>query len=727
MSYKGLFSTTCLAAYLAVVAATTSGTAYAQDTAKPAAPDTEASETDTTDDIVVTANRRAERLQDVPISVTAFEGDYLRENSITNGIDIVARVPGLQVSGGGGGTTNGFNIRGVTQNAFAASLESPIAVYLDDSYLSVNTIINLSLFDIERVEVLRGPQGTLFGRNATGGMVRYVTSRPSNTPEGFVSLELGEDARIRVEIAVSGPVSDTVSARISGVYNYNNGLIKNDIGPDTMQVKDFAVRGQVLIQPNEDLDVLLKAQYSYEDDVKGGYSHVAALAGNYLSDPNATDFFGYRDADGDPYTGSFDFDGFKKAKVIDLTANIDWSMGDFILSSVTNFQDISDSYGEDSDVSPLSVYHYVKYNEVQQFTQEFRVAYESERLKALVGAYYLVIDGSYGTDQTGLLFFGPAAEVATADQKTTSYAVFAQADVEVAKDITVVLGGRYSHDKKDFVYNSTNLFDFFQPGPVTVDKEYSDGDISFKAQLNYRPNNDWLIYAGVNRGIKSGGLNFPLFPQDPALFDFEGETLTAYEAGFKSTLAPGTTLNVSAFYYDYKGYQAFSFDGLAARVINVNAKLYGGEVELNSSPVDGLDLNFGMSFLSNKVRDVPLAVSDGTEKAAFSPKWTVNGLVKYSWDAFGGSVSAQLDGNWRSSVNFNLVPTPVLQEPGYALFNARIGYQTADKNWSVAAFVKNLTDKYYRFYSFDTSPDFGSLEDVPGIPRWFGVSASYKW
>lgn len=724
MSFKDLLLSTCLTSCAAVFA---SGTAYAQNSTEPVPVESQDDATEAKDDIVVTANRRAERLQDVPISVTAYDGDYLRENNITNGIDIVARVPGLQVSGGGGGTTNGFNIRGVTQNAFAASLESPIAVYLDDSYLSVNTIINLSLFDIERVEVLRGPQGTLFGRNATGGMVRYVTSRPSSNPEGFLNLELGEDTRIRVETAASGPISDTISARISGVFNYNDGLIENDIGPDTMQVKDYAIRGQILVQPNEDLDILLKAQYSYEDDVKGGYSHVAALAGNYNASPNATDFFGYRDADGDPYTGSFDFNGFKKAKVIDLTANIDWSLGDFILSSVTNYQDVSDSYGEDSDVSPLSVYHYVKYNEVKQFTQEFRVAYESDRLKALVGTYYLIIDGSYGTNQTGLLFFGPSAEIATADQKTTSYALFAQTDIEIAKDITLVLGGRYSHDKKDFVYNSTNLFGFFKPGPVTVTKGFSDGDISFKAQLNYRPNSDWLIYGGVNRGIKSGGLNFPLFPQDPDLFGFDGETLTAYEAGFKSTIAPNTTLNVSVFHYNYKNYQAFSFDGLAARVINVNAKMYGGELELNSSPTDGLDLNLGMSFLSNKVRDVPLAVSDGTEKAAFTPKWTVNGLVKYSWDAFAGTLSAQLDGNWRSSVTFNLVPTPVLKEPGYALFNARIGYQSPEKSWSVAAFAKNLTNKYYRFYSFDTSPDFGSLEDVPGIPRWFGVSASYKW
>jgi iron complex outermembrane receptor protein len=195
----------------------------------------------------------------------------------------------------------------------------------------------------------------------------------------------------------------------------------------------------------------------------------------------------------------------------------------------------------------------------------------------------------------------------------------------------------------------------------------------------------------------------------------------------KARLSPVTTLNVSAFYYDYDGYQAFSFDGLAARVLNVNAEMYGAEVEFQTSPLEGLEFNLGGSWLENTVRDVPLAVSDGTEKAPISPRFTLNGVARYSFGGLGGRFTAQLDGNWRDEVTFNLVPTPVLREGPLLLLNARLGFSPKDDRLNFSIFVQNLTNEYYRFYSFDTSPDFGALEDVPGVPRWFGASATFRW
>jgi iron complex outermembrane receptor protein len=682
---------------------------------------------DDIDEIVVTAQRREQKLQDVGMAISALGGERLAELGVSRGIDIVAQVPGVQVSGAGGGTTNSFSIRGVTQNAFAGSLESPIAVYEDDAYLSLNTIIALSLYDIDRVEVLRGPQGTLFGRNATGGVVRYVTARPSRTPGGTAYAEVGGDGRVRLEGGVGGPVADTMAFRLSGVFNRDDGLMKNRTGPDSMKAHDYSLRGQLLIKPNDNLNVLLKTEYLNDDSNRGGFSFVPARNGQYVADPTTTDFFGYREPDNDPYTSSTDFAGYKKDKVWNLTANVDWSLGSFTLSSVTNFQNIVDSYAEDSDVTPNSVYNYVKTAGVNQFSQELRVAYKDDRVDGLLGVYFLRIAGLYGTVQTGDIFFGGGSEIATADQVTKSYAIFGQTEIKMTDTIGVEVGARYSKDKKQYRYDSSNLFDIYQPGPITVAKNKSDDGVSARLQLNYRPRDGLLVYGGYNRGIKSGGLNFPLFPMDPALFDFKGEVLTSYEGGVKATLAPRTTLNFSVFHYKYDDYQAFSFDGLAARVVNVNAKMNGAEIEFESRPFGGLDVSLGMSYLQNTVRDVPLAVSSGTEHAAVSPKWTFNGLVGYSWPAFGGKLGAQVDGNWKSKHTFNLVPTPVLREPGYAIVNARLAYTTGDDHWTGAVFVKNLANKYYRFYSFDTSGDWGALEDTPGVPRWFGASLSYKW
>jgi iron complex outermembrane receptor protein len=394
---------------------------------------------------------------------------------------------------------------------------------------------------------------------------------------------------------------------------------------------------------------------------------------------------------------------------------------------VTNYQNIEDAFGEDSDVSPNSVYHYQKSNDVDQLSQELRLAYQRDGLNLVVGAYYLMIDGVYGTKQNGEGFFGADTELTVVDQKTTSGAIFGQADIDLNDKLTLVAGGRYSRDTKDFSYNATNIFGNVAPGPFSLKDKLTDDGVSAKLQLNYKPNADWLWYAGVNRGIKGGGFNYPLFPTARNLYRFKGEVLTSYEAGFKSTISGTTTFNVSSFYYDYEGYQAFSFDGLAARVLNVNATMYGGEAELVTRPVKGLEIQVGVSYLENEVRDVPLAVSDGTEVAAISPKMTLNGLVRYEWPAFGGTLSAQLDGNWRDKVNFNLVPTPALEENSYALLNARIGYATKNDKWKAAVFVHNLADEKYRVYAFDTSGDWGALEDVMGTPRWIGASLSYAW
>ena len=494
------------------------------------------------EEIIVTAQKRSENLQDVPISVTAFSGQQMAELGVTNAIDLISQVPGLKVSGAGGGAINNFSIRGVTQNDFAASQESPVAVYVDEAYISLNTITNFSLFDLERVEVLRGPQGTLFGRNATGGLVHYITMKPSQDFDGIVDFQLGEDGRTRAEGAVGGGLGERVSGRLAGVYDKNDGLIENDIGPNTMRRDNYAVRGQLLFEASDDLSVLLKAQYANEDAARGGYAHTVALDGNFVNDPDATDFFGYRDADGDPFTVSQDFDGYTESEVAELSARIDWTVDRFNVTSLTNYQDISDGYGEDADVTPFDIYNYEQANEVTQFSQELRMSWDSERLKNIVGVYYLNIDGEFNTRQTGDAFFGTGvgypegtAEVVAATQETETWAIFGQSDVALTDRWSLTLGGRYNDDSKDFRYESTDIY-FLQGGSFSYRDSLSEDDWSGKVQLNFRPKDEWLLYAGVSRGIKAGGFNLPLFPIAPSDFPFSGEVLTAYEVGLKSSL-----------------------------------------------------------------------------------------------------------------------------------------------------------------------------------------------
>lgn len=686
------------------------------------------------EEIVVTAQKREESMQDVAISLAAFSGERMAQLGITNAADLVTQVPGLKVSGSGGGAVNTFSIRGVTQNDFSPAQEAPVAVYVDEGYISLNSITNFSLFDLERVEVLRGPQGTLFGRNATGGLVHYITVKPSSEADGFLDLQLGEQGRTRVEGAVGGGLSEKVSGRLAGVFDKNDGLIENDIGPNTMRRDNYSVRGQLLFEPSSDLKVLLKAQYGNEDAARGGYAHQVAYDGKFVSDPEATDFFGYRDADGDPFTVSQDFNGYTESEITELVGRVDWTLGDYAFTSLTNLQDITDKYGEDADVSPNDVYNYEAANDVNQLSQEFRLSWETDRLRNIVGLYYLNIDGQYDTRQSGDVLFGTGvgypegtAELIRAKQETDTWAIFGQSDITLAEQWTLTVGGRINHDSKDYEFNSTDIY-FIQGGDFSYSDSFSDTDWSGKLQVSYRPKDAWLFYAGVNRGIKSGGFNLPLFPLAPSDFPYDGETLIAYEVGMKSDLTDKVRFNASAFYYDYQDYQAYSFDGFATFLFNSNASTTGAEFELQANPIEGLDIVLGLALLDAEVTDVPSSISaTGKETPALSPDVSFNGLVRYEWPAFGGLLSVQADYGWQDDQNFNLIYTPVIREEAYGIANTRVAYTSEDRNWTASVWVKNLTDEEYRSYAFDTSAFFGALENVPGQQRWFGGGITYRW
>jgi iron complex outermembrane receptor protein len=673
------------------------------------------------EEVVVTAQKREQNLQDVGISVTAFSADQMRQLGFTNSIDVIAHTPNVEVTGAGGGVINTFSIRGVTQNDFSAAQESPIAVYVDDVYISQNFVTGFSLFDLERVEVLRGPQGTLFGRNATGGLVHYLSARPSDETEGFVDLTVGDKGRERVEAAVGGALTDTVSGRLSGVYNKNDGLIENRIGSDVMQTDDYALRGQLLFQPTESLDVLFKGLYVNEDSARGGYAHAVGFDGAFSNDPRAVDFFGYQNG-GDPFKGDYDFDGFKELEMTAFTLSVDWDLGAFTFVSITNIQDIENEYGEDSDASPSDIYNYEAKDEVDQFSQEFRVSWEGENSRSVVGLYYLDLEGDYATYQSGEVFFGPGFVYGLAgEQETETIALFGQTEIDLSDKLSLTLGVRFNRDEKGFAFSEL--------GAQLYSDDFSDDDWSAKVQLDYRPNEDWLWYVGVNRGIKSGGFNMPLGPPaDFTTFPYEGEVLYSYEGGFKSALGDTTRLNASIFYYDYEDYQAYTFDGFVPLLFNANAENYGVEIELITNPIDGLEIMLGAGWVDTEVQDVPLSISaSGKEDGVLAPELSLSGLVRYSWDALGGTIAIQSDYSWKDDHKFNLAVTPVIEEDSYGLLNALVSYTSGNEAWYVSIFAKNLTDEDYRSYAFDTTTFFGATEDVPGPERWVGANLRFSW
>jgi iron complex outermembrane receptor protein len=726
------------------------------------------------EEIVVTAQKREENLQNVGISVTAFSRDQMRGFGFTEATNITAQTPGLSVAQGGAGAINAFSIRGVTQSDFAGVHEGPVAVYVDEAYISQNIVTNFSMYDLARVEVLRGPQGTLFGRNATGGLVNFVTAMPSQDFNAYAEATYGSKSRLRLEGAVGGGLTDTVSARLSAVSNSSDGLMANRIGKDGQAANDYSVRGQLLFVPSDELSVLLKGQYSKDDSDRGNYFHRVGYNGEFVPAP-ATDFFGYRSADeSNPWKGAWDFPGYNKADITQFTAKLDWKMLEhFTLTYVGDYQDIDAAYGEDSDMSPANVFNFTQTSKVKQWSQELRVAWEGDRANVVGGVYYLSIDGKYANDslvfgQTDFdwseAFYGIAEPggynlVSSFPQTTETWAAFGQVDYDLTDRLKLTVGARWTDDQKDYHFqqswdNVDGLYVFFQgvEGPGNLPyfdfkEKYSNGDWSGKVQLDFQQSDALLWYGSINRGIKGGGFNAPVdasgllgvnesgqyipFDQNNDAMRYGSEVLTSYEAGFKANLFDGRArLNASAFYYDYADNQIYNMVGLTQVVFNSSGTMWGGEVEFVVSPLDGLDLMLGTSVLDSTV-DLPAGIRpDGKTSSdpVVSPKLTLNGLARYEWSIGGDrSLSVQGDFLWKDKQIFNLSNTPVAKEGSYAVVNASIGYSSGDSGLYATAFVKNLFDENYRIGAFDTTASFGSVEGVAGPERWYGVTLGYRW
>lgn len=703
VSIKILLRTTCVSAYLSA-GALGSLEAHAQSVFM--------------DEIVITAQKKEQNLQDVGVAVTAYTGDQLRALGFTDSIDLIAQTPGLEASGFGGGAITSFIIRGIGQNDFTPNQEAPVALYIDGAYQSSNITNLFSLFDLERVEVLRGPQGTLYGRNATGGLVHYITAKPSQDSfGGYLDATVGAQGRVKVEGAVGGALSDTVSGRVAFNMQRDNGLLENDANKNTMRQKNFAGRAQLLFEPTADFSVLLKAQYGEENGAPGGYS-------SELPAGSATDFFGNVGdaADGDPYTISNDFESFARTNVLDLSANVTAAIGNGVeLTSITNFQDITGNYGEDTDASPVSAYNYVQDVKLKQISQELRFAFEGDKHNTVIGVYFLNIDGDFLVQQSGDVFFGAAVFDIVAVQKTQTFAIFGQTEYDLSDDLVLTIGARYNYDKKDYTLLAPDF------GFADYNGGIKDGEWAGKLQLDYQASDDVLVYAGVNRGIKSGGFNLPLTPVDPNVLKYGGEVLTSYEGGVKLSLGNNTRLNISTFYYDYDNYQAFNIDPFFnALIFNAKAKMHGGEAELTTSPIEGLDVLLGMAYVETKITDLPIGTfAGGTAKAALAPEFSFNGLVRYAWPAFGGEASVQGDFSWKDDHTFNLVLSDPVIEGSYGVVNAKLGYTSGNKVWSVSVFANNLTNTRYRKFAVDGTAFFGSFENIMGDKRWFGGNVRF--
>ncbi len=750
--------------------------------------------------IIVTAQKKEKDLQDVPVSVTAFNGEALASLGIDSSAEIVAQVPGLSVGTPvGEGNNPSFTLRGVGLNDFNDNNEGPIAIYIDDVYQAALPGLTFQLFDTERVEVLRGPQGTLYGRNATGGLIQFISRKPTKEFDGYFNAEYSEFDTFRLEGAVGGPLGESVRVRLSTAYSSSDGYVFNRLLDDTTnQIDALALRLQFEFDLGPDTQLRLKGFFSDSRVDAPQYQHQATLgateADNLPFCPTDVprDIYCYADTDGDAYAGAYDRRGVLDIETNGVHATFVHDFGAVRLSNVFSFQETRKRHEEDTDVGPFPGIEPTFTSNIKAYTNELQLSGAlADGIDFQIGGFYLdtrvrssndllvqwrgdfanLLDADPAVFDGALSAFnGPIPN--TPDlipailydvdylQDTRSLAGFAELDWQVSEVFSVVAGIRYTNEARDFDYvnaapagpllnnvlqglGETNFFSVrpgavngfaaaLGAGPADVvaagASRLRDDSVVGRLTVNVEPADDLLIYAGWSRGFKAGGFNAGFLDQTDFIVSdnvkFDSETLDSFEIGGKWT-APGNALriNAAAFYYDYRDFQALTFQGLSQFITNADARFYGAEVELGLRPFDGLDAQFGISYLDTDVDGVTVqGVTLDNRSAVLAPEFTANGFVRYGRPVGKGELSGSVSFNYMSEHFFDITNSPNSRQSGYAVLGARIGYED-DSGWRIAVFGDNLFDEEYLVYTFDFTGPGGFNQRFFGRPQWFGVSA----
>ncbi|MDZ7669481.1 MAG: TonB-dependent receptor [Gammaproteobacteria bacterium] len=732
------------------------------------------------EEVIVTAQRREENLQETPVSVTAFTGATIEALGFRQSVDITAQTPNFSVGypNGDTGVPAPF-IRGVGLNDFGVLNQGPVAAYMDETYISSNAAQIFQLLDVDRVEVLRGPQGTLYGRNATGGAVNFVSQKPTREWDGWARAGYGSWEQTRFEGAVGGPLGERTAFRAAVLKNDSDGWMKNRFtGNDQQGIDELAWRVLLETDPTESVNLLFNVHGGRTKSDAVQYRHLGVWdeAGNMcgLADiraGNCVDIFGYSEQI--PYTtlggvdvpavpgyqeGNYDFEAKNDTDFWGASLTIDWTLGDYQVKSITSYDDMEDFRPEETDVSPNDALTGELAVEQQSFSQELRVSWEGDRWSWIGGAYYLKDEATDNTafDILGVLrplFIGDDVNCSAppgnptgfcpeqfvfksksgTEQTITSVAVFFDSSVQLTEALKLSAGLRYTDE--EIAHDSFFFYDEPAAGnpalPGYPSREKNDfNNVSGRAVLDFTVSDDLMLYGSVTTGFKSGGIQ----STSDGVAPYDEETLVSYEAGFKSTLADGRIrFNGSAFYYDYSDLQVFAFvivDGIGFSTISnaADAEIYGAEFEFQWLPVDNLLLNLGLGLLSTEYQDfvIPSGDFSGNE-ITMSPEVTFNGLIQYDIPlGRSGTVTLQTDFNYQDEVFFDALNNPLLREDDYWLWNARASWKSADERWEVAAFGRNLGDKEYMVYAFDLS-FFGFNEEMIGTPRGYGVELTYRY
>ena len=725
------------------------------------------------EEVVVTAQKRAENLQDTPIAISAVTGDALERLNIDDIGAIAAANPSLVYSEAGGEAQ--LYIRGIGSNIFNIGADQSVATHIDGVYTGRANMGLTQFLDIDRVEILRGPQGTLYGRNATGGAINILSRAPTDAFEGYVSGLVGSFDRVDLRGAVSGPITENLSARLA-VRRLKDDGYTEDLDPrggDKVDDNDLtALRGSLRWKS----DALTATVIAEHSEFENGNTSIfpidnTGLAESLGAKPNRDIHKTYNNT---PSYHEWETGG--------VTGILDWAVTDTTnLNLTVGYRDWDSDFLFNTDGTEIEITRTTLSYESEQLSAELRLSGEQGWGRWLVGAYWFDEDkyGALGLVRAGFTppaVLVPRSFIFRADGTGEATALFGQVDFKLADAWTLSAGLRYSDEKKgDFLRQSTLLPDnellgLFTPNPIPDATPANTRRVSRswdawtpRVGLEFRPSDDRLYYLTYSEGFKSGGFNDLSVVNPP----FDPEFVDSIELGAKTEWLDGRLrANASAFYYDYTDLQVsvFASVGSITTTFTTNAAeatVKGVELDFVAKPTESLDIAASLAFLdatydrfvtpygsctaANVALDarctgrvgLPRLIDAAGNRLTNAPEFKGSVSATYRFDlASGGAISLQGAAHHQGRVYFVPANTAVMSQSSYTLVDARIGYESASGGLAVGAFVKNLTDEdyFHNIVQFTSTSDarkdvfaIGNALGYPSPGRQWGVEVTYRF
>jgi iron complex outermembrane receptor protein len=715
-------------------------------------------EATTLDEIEVTARRRTESLQDVPVAVSAFGENALRDLQATSIEGLQGAVPNMNIVQGRG-SSNSVNvfIRGIGQPDALQTFDPGVGMYVDDVYYSRINGALFTLFDVAQVEVLRGPQGTLYGRNSTGGAIKLTTKNPFDDAGGAVEATVGRFGRRDGRVYLSQPFSDSVAFSIAAASTHMDGYVEDPVtGIDYNGEDTDAIRAKLMFRPSDDLSVTFSVDWTDQDN--------ALTLGRPTAPLFATDFlFGGVLLMPAP-TGEYNFESrtsFAPDQGQEMThkgfaAHIDWDVSErWRFKSISAWRSLETASFIDIDASEFQLGDVFVGIDQNQFSQEFQFQYDNgDNLQAVFGVYYLreevpSYQEAYADDF--LLYAGvPLTFLRTIedDLQNTSVAAFAHVNWEFAPSWTLAAGLRWSRDEKDYwrttsTYSNLALLAADPQLEFSIDDSWSAWTPSLSLQKAF--SDQTMAYFSANRGYKAGGFNGRA-NSATEISTFDPEFVWTYELGLKMQSADGRLRgNIAAFRSDYEDFQArvsevqnpgapiptFAFPVLNAAELRITGIEFEGSAVLGESTI--LSAQLGWMDAEYKRFDDPRVVVDPTlaglhQHVPFSPDFTARIALQHGIDFANGSrLTVGGDASHRSAVSLSVDNRPNLRQPAYTLFGLWGAWSSPEQRWEVRGGVRNLSDEVY----MTEGQEFSSIGNIQtayyGMPRNWYLSVRYNF